>query len=249
MSSPRVRSRPKLLAAATAAIAVGGLGTAALVTTIVASDHQDTVLVERNPRRDINDVYVFPAATLGRVVLAVTTQSPLTPAATSTARFDTNVLHQIKIDNNGDGLEDLVYQVTFANRDGGGPQMVEVRGPVAPASTGPRNRLVSAAPAVTGPINTVLGRTEGLQVFAGPRADPFFIDLEQFFRILPDRRPAGGPLSQVPETPTATSFRNPGVNFLVGINAMTIVLEMPKSFLGAAPGGAVGVWATTSVAE
>jgi len=245
MLSRRTRSRPRLLGLA---IAAGCLGAAALVSTIVASDHQDTALVELNPRRDINDVYAFPASSAGRVVLAVTTQSPLTPAATSNALFDVNVLYQIKIDNSGDGVEDLVYQVTFRHRDGDEQQLVEVRGPVAPAKTGTVNTLVNIAPAVSGPINTVLGSASGLQVFAGPRADPFFIDLERFFRIIPDRRPATGPLSRLPEAPSASSFRNPGVNFLDGINAMAIVLEMPKSFLGAGAGGAVGVWATTSIA-
>ena len=33
----------------------------------------------------------------------------------------------------------------------------------------------------------------GIQLFAGPRDDPFFIDLEQFFRIMPDRQPVSGP--------------------------------------------------------
>ena len=47
-------------------------------------------------------------------------------------------------------------------------------------------------PAVTGALNTVLGTSGGMQVFAGPRDDPFFIDLEAAFCILPDRRPVAG---------------------------------------------------------
>jgi hypothetical protein len=100
-------------------------------------------------------------------------------------------------------------------------------------------------------VNQVLGSRERIQLFAGPRDDPFFIDLEQFFRILPDRRPSTGPLS-VPPTP-AGSFRAPGsaVDFLTGINDMAIVIELPTSMLVADPShpGKFGVWGTTSRAR
>ena len=57
------------------------------------------------------------------------------------------------------------------------------------------NEVADASPAVTGALNTNLGSANDIQVFAGPRDDPFFIDLEAAFCILPDRRPVGGPLS------------------------------------------------------
>jgi len=85
-----------------------------------------------------------------------------------------------------------------------------------------------------------------MQVFAGLRGDPFFIDLEQFFRIIPDRKPATGQLSQLPETPSASSWRNPGVDFLKGISALAIVIELPVAQLTSATSKKIGVWATTS---
>ena len=45
---------------------------------------------------------------------------------------------------------------------------------------------------MTGPTNTVLGSASGVQLFAGIRDDPFYIDLEQFFKIIPDRAPVAG---------------------------------------------------------
>src|SRR5688572_17231004 len=78
------------------------LATASGLTIAVASDHQDTPEVELHPRLDINDVYAFPGATPGRIVLAVTTSSPLTPAASANAVFEPGQLYQIKVDNNGD---------------------------------------------------------------------------------------------------------------------------------------------------
>ncbi|MGQ0649446.1 MAG: DUF4331 family protein, partial [Gemmatimonadaceae bacterium] len=109
------------------------IGTAAALavvtaaTTGLASDHQDTPEVELSPRMDINDVYAFPGATPDRIVLVMTTSSPITPAAGATAGFDTNLLYQIKVDNSGDGVEDRVLQFTFT---GSGPnQQVTMRGP------------------------------------------------------------------------------------------------------------------------
>src|SRR6058998_497208 len=91
------------------------------------------------------------------------------------------------------------------------------------------NLVATVAPAVAGRINTVLGSADGMQVFAGWRDDPFFIDLEQFFRIIPDRKPVTGPLSQLPDTPTASAFRPAGQaqNYVAGFNVMSIVIELP----------------------
>jgi uncharacterized protein DUF4331 len=213
----------------------------------LGSDHQDTPEVELSPRMDINDVYAFPSPAGGdRIVLAMTTSSPITPAEAPTARFDPNLLYQIKVDNTGDAREDLVFQVTFEGT--GADQRVVVRGPVAPASVGSRNTIVRAAPSLSGPINTSLGSAAGMQVFAGIRDDPFFIDLEQFFRIVPDRRPSQGPLSQLPATPSASSFRPAGqaVDFLRTFNALAIVIELPESQLTGGGGGRIGVWGTIS---
>jgi hypothetical protein len=239
--------RRKTLVTAVLALAAGA-GTAAIVKYAAASDHQDTPEVELSQFLDINDVYVFPGATADRLTLVLTTASPLTPAKSVTASFDPGILYQIKIDNTGDALEDRVLQFTFTGT--GQNQQVEMRGPVAHEQTGTANRRVDAAPALSGAVNTVLGSATGIQLFAGLRDDPFFIDLEQFFKIIPDRAPVTGPLSKIGPKPEATSFRSPGIDFLRAFNALAIVVELPESMLLPAGGGGVdpqiGVWATTS---
>ena len=52
-----------------------------------------------------------------------------------------------------------------------------------------------------GKVATLKG---GIKVFVGPRRDPFFFDLAQFFKIIPDRNYMNHPN---PPPPTATSFR------------------------------------------
>jgi hypothetical protein len=206
------------------------------------SDHQDTPEVELSPRMDINDVYAFPGSSADRIVLVMTTSSPITPAQSASAAFDPNLLYQLKVDNNGDAVEDLVLQFTFDGDDQS--QRVKLRGPVRPVQAGTRNTLTSAAASATGAINQPIAGSHGIQLFAGLRDDPFFIDLEQFFRIIPDRRPATGPLAQLPEP--ASSFRNPGIDFLRNINTLALVVELPVALLTAGGTSRLGVWGTVS---
>jgi hypothetical protein len=246
----RILKPGRLALAVLAGGLVAGLAT---VGRLKASDHQDTPEVELSPRYDVNDVYAFPAATAGRTVLVLGTSSPLTPAKTPSFTFGTKdqELYQIKVDNTGDAVEDLVFQITFTGT--AGHQRVTLRGPVKPNTTGPTNTLVGGKKTVSGPVNTTLESSDGVKLFAGPRDDPFFIDLEQFFRIVPDRKPVTGPLSQLPSTPTATSFRPAGqaLDYVRGFNDMAIVIELPTSMLVADPQhpGRFGVWGTTSRAR
>jgi len=227
-------------------------GAAGAVRLAIGSDHQDAPFVELNPKSDLTDVYAFPGATPGRIVLAMDTRAFLTPAQAqdpAQASFDHNLLYQFKVDNNGDAKEDKVIQVTFTGE--GAAQQVQVRGPIAPPVQGAmQNEVADVAPAVSGALNTNLGGPTGLQVFAGPRDDPFFLDLEAFFCILPDRRPVGGALAgscALQPSPTAPFFfRNPGVNYLAGFNLNAIVIELPSAMIEGGAPGKLGIWGTIS---
>ena len=218
----------KRLATAVGVVVVAGLGTLGVA---IASDHQDSPNVELNPLQDMTDVYAFPSPTPGRIVLVMNSRAFLTPAASAAASFDRNQLYQFKIDNTG------------------AAQTVSVRGPVPPPVQGAMGNTVStAAPVVTGALNSSLGSASGIQVFAGARDDPFYIDLEQFFRIIPDRKPATGSLGALPNTPSAGSFRPAGqaVNYVVGFNVLSIVVELPVAELTAGGTARLGIWGTIS---
>ena len=269
------------------ALVAGVAGTLAVASQMKASDHEDTPLTELNPRLDINDVWVFPGSSDQRIVLAMTVASPLI-GMNNTLRFDPNALYQLKVDNNQDGIEDVVVQFSFDDL-ANGTQTVDVMGPAAPrmddnqfnapfSSGGVRDRFLMGNPTIRRAALNSTATGGDMQVFAGVRDDPFYIDLDQFFRILPDRRPTEGPLSRIgapgrsasEQTPfftTASAFRarcdasgqflanqaafdqtrGCAKDFLAGVNALAIVVELPESqVMRSGNTGPLGVWGTIS---
>src|SRR3989449_10897868 len=116
------------------AFALATVATVGVIRLARGSDHQDTPDVELNPASDMTDVYAFPGSSPDRTVLVLNSWAFITPAQTAHTYFDQNLLYQFKIDNNTDGVENKVIQITF--NASGADQTVEVRGPVAPPVAG-----------------------------------------------------------------------------------------------------------------
>jgi hypothetical protein len=196
---------------------------------------------------DMTDVYAFPGTGSDRIALVMNSRAFLTPAQSAGASFDQDLLYQFKIDNDGDAVEDKVIQVVFTGS--GANQKVRVYGPIDPPVVGAMmNTVADATPTVSGAINTVLGDASAMQVFAGARDDPFFIDLEAAFCILPDRRPVTGPLSAPCQLPGGAAFRAAGQaqNYVAGFNVLSLVIELPESQLTTGGNARIGVWGTIS---
>src|SRR5450432_2391269 len=186
-----------------------------------ASDHADAPNVS-NQSTDITDLYAYQSpVNSANYVFVVNTQGLLAPSATAAAKFDAKTLIQINIDKDGDNVEDLVIQAIYDGTN------IKFYGPVAPSMTGLKSKLegpVTASVAVTayGATPVTATASNGMQVFAGARDDPFFFDLDQFHKI---------------NSGTATAFNNPGSDTFAGTNVMSIVIELPKSLLGTPAGG------------
>ena len=193
---------------------------------LVAADHADAPAVTNNAN-DITDVYAFQGQDTNNMVLVVNEQGLLSPGASQGAAFAENVLTEINIDNTGDNVEDLVIQAIKR-----GSKMYFF-GPVAPGTPGASSTVKTSAPAGSVEISQygqtpVIGTSNGMKFFAGPRDDPFFFDLNQFKAIL-----AG----------TATGFNNPGTDTFAGTNVLATIIELPKSMLGTS--STINVWAET----
>lgn len=206
-----------------AVLVTAGITAAGLV---YAADHIDSPTVT-NQSTDITDLYVFRGQDANNLVFIANTQGLLAPGATGAAKFDENTLIEFNIDNNNDNVEDLVIQGIYNNG------MMKIYGPIKPSETGSRSKLEGSATAEVAVTpygsSANIGTGGGLKVFAGPRDDPFFFDLNQFKKII-----AG----------TATSFNNPGTDAFAGTNVLSLVVEVPKSMLNAA-NGKLNVWLET----
>ena len=209
-----------------------------------ASDHQDSPLTVSRPGSDISDVFVFPASDPTKVVLAMDVH-PLIPGGQGTSvAFDPGVMYQFKIAHGYSPIEDQVIQ--FKANGFGTSQQIQVFGPGSPTSAGTHSTFIKSMGMV--PYNKSTMLPGGVQVFAGPREDPFYFDLAQFFKIVPDRDFH----NQVnPMPPSATCFRNPATDFLAGYNVLSLVIELPRQMLADQNGTVerINLWATTSLQD
>lgn len=251
--------------------AAGGVALAALAGAMVlyavhpvrGSDHQDSPTMIGRPAADITDVFAFPPPTASQDsnIVLVMDVLPLIPMGQSaSAAFDPAVMYQFKIAQGTDTQEDLVLQ--FKASSAGTGQTLTMYGPGKPNSVGTSSTFIAQAGTFnfnTPSTLTVNGKS--VQVFAGPREDPFFFDLARFFMIIPDRNYQNQPNPAPPDPALGfRGFPNSGgttgcdhtasQDFLStnGFNVLSIVVEMPRTLLAPASGtpGVIKVWATTS---
>ena len=185
--------------------------------------------------RDINDVYVFPAAG-NRTVLAMTTHPAVNTPINAFKTYATNVRYTLNIDRNGDAVQDLAFVVTFRAPNKHGEQRYTVT-----RYTG-RNAVTQANGTVRGRGTTAgNGRTrlEGDgRAFVGERSDPFFFDLIGFRGTLGLDTMTNERLCSTAPDPDPNQT---GEDFFATLNTMAIVLQVPDRQLG----GKIGVWADT----
>lgn len=218
----------------------------------LAADHVDAPLTTADPPIDITDVYAFiDPNDESRLVLAMAVVPFVLPANNTDVGFDSDVLYQFKVDNDGDATEDFVVQILF---DGSGfNQQLRVIGPAVPEISGAINEILPIASSIEG--NTQENITQGaFRAYAGLADDAFVFDFTQFNAILDGSQdvfrqvtsPVLGPLDGREVRQDGTS----GIDFFAGVNALHIVVSFPKNlvrgegFFGI--DGLVGIWATTS---
>lgn len=96
------------------------VGTALMLTaTAFASSHREAPFITENPKVDGTDFYLFRSYEPGRegFVTLIANYQPLQDAYGGPNYFtmDPNAVYTIKLDQNGDALEDLEFQFRFAN--------------------------------------------------------------------------------------------------------------------------------------
>jgi hypothetical protein len=262
-----------------------GIAAAALVFSMsamptLASSHAEAPLISMDRFADNTDVYAFRSSEAGRDGF-VTLLSNFIPAQDPSGgpqffRFDDSVLYEIKIDNTGDGLEDITYQFQFTtqyantntvlgmntiNQDGvisslsdidyNMPQTYTVRR--IDRQSGRRGRIIAAGLKMP-PSNIGPRVTPNYEQNLG---QPAVYNLGNGGKVFAGQRDEGFFLDL--GVFDAINYRSlgasGGVDTLRGFNINTIALEIPIQELTnsrsipastTAPDAVIGVWSTAS---
>ena len=80
-----------------------------------ASSHREAPLISNDPAADNTDLYAFVSPDAPKTVTIVANYIPLEQPAggPNFASFGDDVRYEIKVDNNGDGKEDITYRFRF----------------------------------------------------------------------------------------------------------------------------------------
>ena len=235
-----------------------GLGAAlvpASLSSATASSHREAPLITEDPVADNTDTYAFVSPDRPDTVTLVANWIPLEEPAggPNFHRFGDDVLYTINVDNDGDAVEDVVYEFRFKTTTAQPGTFLYNTGPVTSLEDPDYNvrqtytvtevrhgrrrvlgRNLITPPANIGPRSTpdyeeklarpaVHDLGHGKRVFAGPRDDPFFVDLGSVFDLA-GLRPLNG-AHAIPLPPEG------GVDDVSGYNAHTIAIQVPKADL------------------
>ena len=234
-----------------------------------ASSHREAPLISDDPAADNTDVYAFVSPDRPDTVTLIANYIPFEDPAggPNYNRFDPTVLYELNVDNDGDAREDVVYQFRFKTTVSNPNTFLYNTGPVTSFGDPDLNvrqtytvtRVTSSGSAVLGsnlpvppanigprsnpsydPFLGVADLGSGRKAFAGPRDDPFFVDLGSIFDL-------GGlrPFNAAHLIPLATE---PGKDGVKNYNTHTIAIQVPKTDLLRAPAanGTIGIYASAS---
>ena len=246
-----------------------------------ASSHREAPLISLDPAADNTDLYAFVSPDRPDTVTIIANYIPLEEPAggPNFNNFDDNVLYELKVDNNGDGEEDISYQFHFETRirnrrtflyntgpindldadtfnyhqvysvtrvENGHSRELRDNIPVPPANIGPRS--IPASPGYDAlAASAVRTIDSGINVFAGPRDDPFFVDLGSIFD-LGGLRPFNGahliPLSTAPGVDGVSGYNTHSIAIQVPINQLTRNHRTPTG--PDDPNAVIGIYASAS---
>ncbi len=215
-----------------------------------ASSHREAPVISEDPTADNTDVYAFVSPDRPNTVTIVANYIPLEEPAggPNFNQFADDVLYELKVDNNGDGREDVSYQFEFETKTRNGDTFLYNTGPIDTLSDPDWNRpQMYKVTRVTKQRTTVLGRNlptppvnigprstanygslmqaavrqlpGGIKSFAGQSDDPFYVDLGSVFDLA-GLRPFN-PAHVIP-----LDAEN-GVDGVGGFNTHAIVLQVP----------------------
>lgn len=198
-------------------LAVVGLGAASLLMLthdgVQAADHNEAPGTMADNAADLADHYLWHTDE-GKLVMVMTFAGLAEAGADPT--YDLDALYGFHLDTNADAVADVDIWCRFGTNmamDEWGVQCLNI-----PGSAGP----------VEGLVETNIDGGSGIMVYAGPREDPFFFDLDGYKDTL-----MSGTLSFDPMNDT-----------FAGLNVTAIVIEM-ETAMAVGVDGTLQTWVTT----
>lgn len=155
-------TRGLLTAAAASALAASLLLSGPINRPAQASSHREAPLIIFDPGADNTDVYAFRSYESGRqgfvtlIANFIPFQEP--SGGPHFYLFDPTVLYEIKIDNTGDGVEDITYQFTFNTRFVNGDSVLGLAAPNEALASG--NPVAALQPVVSGATPLITSLTD-----------------------------------------------------------------------------------------
>ena len=233
------------------------------------SSHREAPEISKDPVADSTDVYAFVSPDKPGTVTLIANYIPLqSPAGgPNFYEFGDDVLYEIHVDNNGDGRADVSFQFRFRTTVRNPETFLYNTGPIQSLDSPNWNRRQSydvsmsgrtigtglaCPPCNIGPLSTpdytalaaqaVHQLGGGITVFAGQRAEGFYVDLGAIFD-LGDLRP----FEQLHATFGLPALKAaPGVNATDNVNVHSIAIQVPVSALTRSGHPTIGVWTTAS---
>src|SRR5688572_33234704 len=111
---PTVRTKARALAG----LGIAGATVASLLVTAGASSHREAPLITEDPVADATDVYAFVSPDDSDTVTLIGNWIPLEEPASGPNfhKFGDDVLYELNVDNDGDAIDDVVYEFRFRTR-------------------------------------------------------------------------------------------------------------------------------------
>lgn len=229
---------------------------------VQASDHDDGETQIKSRNLNLTDLYVFRedwqtgvTADSSNLIFVMNSNPRSLPRQqyffNTEATYSFHVGRKPDANASVDGNESLRFDFQFGTPDANNQQSIQLSvvtfdatGAIVNTESVSSGFTTSAPPLIGNPnptpsINAPVVNGTELTVFAGLREDPFFFDVEQFFRVRAAAAGAG---------PAATFFGpDQATDFAEGYNVNTIVMRVPIDFLQENGEPVFDVWETISI--
>jgi hypothetical protein len=226
-----------------------------------ASSHREAPLIASDPQADTTDVYAFVSPDDPNTVTLISSWIPFEDpqGGPNFYRFGDNVLYEFKIDNTGDGVEDITYQFRFTTQLKNPNTFLYNTGPILSLDDANRNMFQTYTVTRIDNGRTTLTAGPMLTMYdnVGPASAPEYGGHGSGIYAFNDTGGTSAVFAGQTDDPFFLDLRvfdllyganlsEAGVDSLAGFNVHSLALRVPKAALRSAASPIIGVWATAS---